>query len=197
MNSEKVKLFEALCKAQAEMPVVGKNNENTHFKYRYADIADIIKACTPILSKHGLAIIHTLNFDGEINYLETYLTHSSGQSLCSRVKIVPSKNDLQSFGGAITYLRRYSYAAIIGLAISDDDDDGQVAMPVAAPAYKSSEYISQDQIDQLDDELSGHPEIKDNMLLSLKIKSLNQIPKEQFMRVLNRIRQIKQTKEMK
>ena len=135
------KLFEALVKAQAEMPVVGKNNENTHFKYRYADIVDIIKACGPVLHKHGLAIVHIMGFEGETNFLETILTHTSGESLRSKVKIVPAKTDLQSFGGAITYLRRYSYAAIIGLAISDEDDDGQSAMP--APTRPSQvDYIS-------------------------------------------------------
>jgi hypothetical protein len=32
-------------------------------------------------------------------------------------------------GSYITYLRRYSIAALCGIVASDEDDDGQLAMP--------------------------------------------------------------------
>ena len=54
------------------------------------------------------------------------LLHSSGQYLESAIDIEidnggQTKNKLQDIGSAITYLRRYMYCAIIGLAQEDMD----------------------------------------------------------------------------
>ena len=46
----------------------------------------------------------------------------------SKMRILPAKTDIQSMGSYITYLRRYSYWALIGVTVSDEDDDGEVAM---------------------------------------------------------------------
>ena len=61
----------------------------------------------------------------------TMLTHSSGQYMSSEFEMVEAvlqggggKNPAQTLGSAITYQRRYAYAAIIGLAQEDDDAAG-------------------------------------------------------------------------
>ena len=58
----------------------------------------------------------------------TMMTHSSGQYMSSEFEMVDAvlaggsgKNPAQVLGSAITYQRRYAYAAIIGLAQEDDD----------------------------------------------------------------------------
>jgi hypothetical protein len=48
------------------------------------------------------------------------------QYIQGRYPIQPVKNDPQGLGSAITYARRYSLMAIVGIA--PDDDDGEAAM---------------------------------------------------------------------
>lgn len=128
-RSEELKdLFTALAKAQAEMETAELSSSNPFFKTRYADLAAIVKASRPALTKHGLSIIQQIisHEDGQ-TMLHTMLCHTSGQWVESRVRIVPPKNDVQSIGSYITYLRRYSIAAICGI-VSSDDDDGEMAV---------------------------------------------------------------------
>jgi hypothetical protein len=122
-------LFSALAKAQAEMQTAGLSNENPYFKTRYADLAAIVKASRPSLTKHGLSIVQQLiTHDDGHTLLHTVLGHTSGQWIESRIRIVPPKTDVQSLGSYITYLRRYSIASLCGIVTSGDDDDGQLAM---------------------------------------------------------------------
>jgi len=117
-------LYSALCRFQAEMPIVQKNS-SMYGKQKYASFADIVRVSRPILVKNGLSISQT--FLGDI--LITRLCHSSGQFLESNIKLITpdikdSKiNILQEIGKAITYLKRYSYMSIVGIA-TDDDTDG-------------------------------------------------------------------------
>jgi hypothetical protein len=128
-RSEELKdLFTALSKAQAEMETAELSSENPFFKTRYADLAAIVKASRPALTKHGLCIIQQIiTHEDAQTMLHTMLCHTSGQWVESRVRIVPPKNDVQSIGSYITYLRRYSIAAICGI-VSSDDDDGEMAV---------------------------------------------------------------------
>src|SRR5206468_3714580 len=68
--------------------------------------------------------------------LRTVLLHaSSGEALESTVPLLLNgKHDMQALGGAITYARRYGWAAVLGIA-NDEDDDGQA---VSAAAVQSS-----------------------------------------------------------
>jgi hypothetical protein len=129
LRSEELKdLFAALSKAQAEMETAELSSENPFFKTRYADLAAIVKASRPALTKHGLTIIQQIiTHDDSQTMLHTMLCHNSGQWVESRVRIVPPKNDVQSIGSYISYLRRYSIAAICGI-VSSDDDDGEMAV---------------------------------------------------------------------
>jgi hypothetical protein len=117
-------LYSALVKAQSELPIVGKN-QSAYGKQRYADLAEIVRVSRPILVKNGLCVIQS--FEGDM--LITILAHSSGQSIKSSLKLPTSKEDkpgvniLHTWGGSITYARRYAYSAIINI-VSDDDTDG-------------------------------------------------------------------------
>lgn len=124
-------LFAALAKAQSEMEVAKTDNANPFYKSKYADLTAIVKASRPALVKNGLCIIQRISMNGDGRmYLLTRLAHSSGQWIESKMAINPSKTDVQSIGSYITYLRRYTYAAIAGVTVSDEnDDDGESAMP--------------------------------------------------------------------
>jgi hypothetical protein len=114
-------LAKALVKAQSEMESVKKGAENPFFKSKYADLASVREASMDVLNRNGLCIIQTMgNGDGKIKVITTLL-HSSGQFVRGELGMVPTKNDPQSVGSVISYFRRYSWQAIIGLSAEDDD----------------------------------------------------------------------------
>jgi hypothetical protein len=55
----------------------------------------------------------------------TVIAHKTGGMISSTASCVPAKLDAQGIGSATTYLRRYSVAAMCGIA--QEDDDGQSA----------------------------------------------------------------------
>ena len=143
-SAELKDLFTALAKAQAEMQVAELSHENPYFKARYADLAAIIKASRAALTRNGLSISQQLLTDQQgYTQLHTMLGHNSGQWIESRMRIAPPKNDVQSLGSYITYIRRYSIAALCGIVAGNEDDDGSLAMPEThhAPSRKSSASI--------------------------------------------------------
>ncbi len=123
-------LFSALAKAQGEMDTAKMSSLNPFFKNKYASFLDIVKASRPYLSKHGLCISQQILVDDHGNsYLQTLMGHSSGQFIESRIRINPGKTDIQSFGSYLSYLKRYSYASIVGVIADDlEDDDAESHM---------------------------------------------------------------------
>lgn len=120
-------LATALAKAQAEIKPALKDSDNPFFKSKYADLASVQAACMPLLNKNGLSVTQAIQTVGESAYLVTTLLHSSGQWMRSTAPIKPVKNDPQSFGSAVTYMRRYSLASIAGVAQEDDDGNSAAA----------------------------------------------------------------------
>ena len=129
-------LFAALAKAQNAVENAHKGSLNPHFKNRYADLAEVLNTVRPVFSECGLSIIQETSFDGSLVSVTTALCHEKGGFVSSTASCVPAKADAQGVGAATTYLRRYSLAAITGVA--QEDDDGQSAShPVKANPVKS------------------------------------------------------------
>lgn len=121
-------LAAALAAAQGEFPPIPRAAENPFFHSRYADLASVRAAVTPVLAAHGLAVTqHPIITDSGPG-LTTMLVHESGQWISSTMLLCMAKADPQGQGSAITYARRYALSAILGVA-SEEDDDGQAAMP--------------------------------------------------------------------
>lgn len=130
--SEKIDLLTAALSAfQGEISQPKLNKEvsvttkaGRQYKFKYADLAECVKSAAPMLAKHGLAVTQIMLANG---YLVTLLSHKSGQWIKSVVALAYEKLDgFQALGSAITYLKRYSYCAILGI-VADADDDGNMA----------------------------------------------------------------------
>ncbi len=149
-------LATALAKAQAEMPVAVFDATNPFLKSKYASLGAVIQASRPILAKHKLSLVQFPisgpnlglgNGDGaqgltrpttEYVGIESILMHESGEFVAERI-LIPlteekGKSKVQSAGSTLTYLRRYSWASILGM-YSDEDSDG-VAVPPANAAFQ-------------------------------------------------------------
>ena len=134
--SESIKeLAAAMAAAQLEIENASKNSANPHFKSKYADLAEVLNTARPVLAKHGLSVAQFPSMEANVVSVETILMHSSGEWISNIASAPLSKPDAQGVGSATTYLRRYSLAALAGIA--QEDDDGNSAMhqrPAKAPA---------------------------------------------------------------
>jgi hypothetical protein len=124
-------LAKALALAQSKFEKAVKSKPVKHngiIKYYYAPIDKIIEAIGPSLSKNGLSFTQRLGFlDKEKYGLFTELLHVSGERESSFYLLPdPSQMRAQEFGSLLTYARRYSLSALVGVE-SEDDDDGQLA----------------------------------------------------------------------
>lgn len=124
-------LFAALAKAQAAMDNVVKDSANPHFKSRFASLAAVRDVVIPALAEQGIAVVQMPGNDSEGRVtIQTVLLHESGSLDCGTVATtatVRGGNEAQALGSAVSYLRRYSLAAICGVA--QEDDDGNASGP--------------------------------------------------------------------
>ena len=119
-------LAKAIALSQLHVENALKSSTNPHFKSKYADLAEILNTVRPVFSANGIAIVQTPTFESGVASVETMLCHESGEFISSVCSSPVSKQDAQGIGSAITYLRRYSLAAMCGIA--QEDDDGQHAV---------------------------------------------------------------------
>ena len=131
MSGKIGELSAALSKAQGHLNNAHKSSSNPFFKSKYADLAACLDAAKQPLADNGLAVIQLPYFEDGFVGVKTLLTHESGEWISSNLKISPAKTDPQGTGGAITYARRYSFCAMVGLA--QTDDDGEAHRQVVAP----------------------------------------------------------------
>lgn len=128
-------LYGALSQAQADMPNATLNRENPYFKSKYADLSSIREATLPSLTKHGLGILQYTKVETDgLLFLYTRLVHKSGQWIEGRYPVLIDKP--QAMGSALTYARRYCWAAMCGVA-SEDDDDANAAQGDKNPNKKT------------------------------------------------------------
>jgi hypothetical protein len=116
----------ALSKAQGKFEGAAKSSDNPFFKSKYADLYECIEAAKPSLAENELAVIQTTDTDEKGIWVITTLGHSSGEWIRGRLMMKPKKDDDQGTGSSITYGRRYTFAAIVGLAQKDDDGNASV-----------------------------------------------------------------------
>jgi hypothetical protein len=128
----------AMAKAQAEMGKLIKNAKNPFFKNNYADLAAVLEACKETLNNHDIAVIQSPCGDNGLVGVTTLLAHKSGEWFEGTLLLSPTKKDPQGAGSCITYARRYSLAAMVGLAQEDDDAEGAVSRKSAAPSVSDN-----------------------------------------------------------
>jgi hypothetical protein len=196
MNSstEINELAAALVAAQSEFTPALKTSVNPHFKSKYADLETAISAAQPALLKHGIAVLQGSSGDVLASSISitTRLLHKSGQWIEDTLTL-PAANrgnfDAQSVGSAITYGRRYSYMAMLGIAAEDDDGNSSVIAerethpPMHHKIPSAVRYISQPQQSRLFAlATKGHKSVDDvkRELLRRSIDSSATIPSDLY-----------------
>lgn len=208
MSDQVNELFAALSKMQAQLSNVGKS-KNGH-NYKYADLASCIEMARKPMTDNGLSVTQLIGDSERGLTITTILGHLSGQYLMSTF-VMPeavlsgsgSRNPVQRVGSAITYTRRYAFAAIIGLAQEDDDGSAvvnqgnyqcqQQQQPYTQPVQyqqpqkqeqaqqvHEKEVIDAKDIREFHAALEGHDDIKEFIKDRAGIDSIKDMPKSRF-----------------
>lgn len=133
-------IYAALAAAQMQMGKAVKDSANPAFRSKYADLASVMDACMGALNANGICVYQPTVDDDGGRYVETILGHVSGETLKCRVPLIVQKNDMQGYGSAVTYARRYGLMSMAGIA--PEDDDGNAAAK-AAPKNEKPPVPSQ------------------------------------------------------
>lgn len=196
----------AIAEASLEYPPIKINRQNPYLKSGYSDLHEINIKIIPILGKHGIHLSQIKKQVDGRTLLVTRLWHLSGQWIESRVFITPSKNSIESYGSNLNAMKRFEVMDILALTVSGDpfDDDGEADMEdekeVVAMGSKlktlydtkkeSYETITANQYEDLMLALDDHEDLVSEMLDSLKIKTLREMPKSRFPPTIDRVRRI-------
>lgn len=145
----------ALSKFQGELEVVLKEHlaKGEKFDYTYATQATILKSTRKPMEKHGLSVVQMPTLQGEGDrerfVLKSVLLHTSGQSFECVYPIEPiNPKDPRSVGSAITYAKRYSFCALLGIATEDDDGKAatkgkqEVEQPKTKPGTEEGKEVT-------------------------------------------------------
>ena len=126
-----VNIAKALSQFHTMMGKVNKDATNPFFNSKYASLSNILEAIKTPLLESGLSFTQ---FPTGQNGLTTVLMHSeSGEYMQTDYFMNPTKSDPQAQGSAISYMRRYALAAVLGLNIDDDDDANAATHGASTP----------------------------------------------------------------
>jgi hypothetical protein len=146
-------LAEALAKAQGAFSTAAKDAENPHLRNRFGSLDSLIRATRPSLAANGLAVIQAISLNDGRVAVTTTLAHASGQWVNAAVSapVADQKgvNPLQAVGVVVSYLRRYSYGALVGVVASDDTDGESVEPRLEQPPAPATCNMSGDRFNAL------------------------------------------------
>lgn len=123
----------ALAKAWSEMEnpkhnskVKVKTKNGGSYSFEYTDLGGIFDEVKRVYKENGLTILQnafTNVVDGKkLVSVETMILHSSGEYAKSEPLQMDANSSIQDMGGQITYMKRYSLSAMLGIATEKDDD---------------------------------------------------------------------------
>ena len=196
----------ALAAAQGEYVDIPYNRTNLSWSDEYTDLDMVMHHIRPVLSKNGLSLNQwtELTSDGG-TILHSELMHSSGQWKESRIKVVPSRNDIQTFDSVMADYRRQQAIGLLGVTLQGDpkDDDGQKDMAInykenikggdtkLVRSKESFDCISQEQLEELELELDGFPQLAEEVMTKYKLRALSDMPRTKIRFSLEQIRKLK------
>lgn len=169
----------ALSNFKSEGIAIDKDKEVSYSGtfYTHASLGNIIATATPVLSKYGFSHRwETTQTDNTIT-VKCILTHALGHSESTQLQSAPDasgkKNAIQSIASAITYLERYTFLAITGLAVQDQlDDDGASTIDV--------ENINEEQLSILRDLINATGTDEIQFCKVCKTNNLDELPALKF-----------------
>lgn len=146
-------LMASLVKFQSELPTMPKDASG--YGYKYTDLDTIVKTIKPIMAKYNIAFMQSVGGVNEEKLTITTRIFSAGGQYIEDTVLLPEiqnakLNKAQVLGATITYMRRYTLCALLGITADEDVD---CAVPIASPAPK----VAPKQHTEFDFEPKGGP----------------------------------------
>lgn len=137
---------------QGDLPVIKRDGsleyekekgkpETKYLVAKYARYEDIAKAIQPVLHRHGFSVgfdVHPRATDGGGLLVSCILRHDGGHVHNGPAIPIPldtsgGKNNVQAYGSALSYGKRYGLFAVLNIITEGEDDDGVAAggQPIA------------------------------------------------------------------
>ena len=144
---------------QQEVPFIGKDSTNPHFKSKYASLEDIWSTLRPVFLKHGILVSQVPGAikDGAIEVVTQIIHVASGEFLLSCGYMPLGKEGPQAAGSAITYARRYFLCPMLGIVAGEDDDaetaEGRSAVELAKLRKRKEMVLSRIRAAELGDSM--------------------------------------------
>lgn len=123
-------IAKALAIFHKEMKPVEKDAPNPFFKSTYATLGNILNQIKDPLDKAGLTFVQIPIGEDELKTI--LIDVESGESIEGIMKMMPVKKDPQAQGSALTYAKRQSLSAILGISTEEDDDGNAASHPKEA-----------------------------------------------------------------
>lgn len=121
LDNNQKEYYKDFIEAQSKINPLKKTNKG--YEYYFADLKDTLVELKRVLKNIGFIQYVETKENGAV--LITKLIHKNGYCETYEYPIRESKitktNDVQSFGGCVTYSKRYALQAIFGIPTEDED----------------------------------------------------------------------------
>ena len=186
----------AMNACQAEMRPIATDAENPQTHSKYATYGKLDRALRPIYTKHGFSISYDEADSPKPEHVRVlaYVSHSGGFTRTYRrdmpadgkgAKGGDAMTKTHAAGAAHSYGSRYLLKGIFNIAIGEEDKDGNDPESGDDP-----KCISAKQVADLEALISETKRDKARLLKWFKVKSLEEIPANNFDFVCQEIRRI-------
>lgn len=184
----------AFTRLSAQMPRIKKNGEIRHPVEKgkpegpsrkissYARFEDIDAAIRDLLRNEGFAVsfeTQQRQGDGGGLIVTATLLHAAGHSRSASIPVPldtsGAKNNIQGYGSALSYGRRYSLCAVLNIVTEGDDDDG---------VRGGMEYIDDDKVRQINDLIREAGADSRRFLQYMGVEQVPDIPVSDFPRAI-------------
>lgn len=161
-----------------------KTKQGGSYTFDYTDLGAIFDEAKRVFKENGIAILqnpYTEVIEGNVMIaIETMLLHTSGEWIKSDPLRMQLNNSMQDMGGQVTYMKRYSLSAMLGIATESDDD----ANGASGNAYQlSDKKASEKQLNFVDTLLNKNVTekfSKEDLYVHLKQKMNTEVEMENW-----------------
>ncbi len=110
-----------IIKLDGKAKIHGTNAAGKSFSYEYkfATLEEIENKCLPVLNENNFILYWETSPDGSVTCI---LEHASGEQRRATLLIDSDPKDAKKRGAAITYARRYTISALLGITTESDND---------------------------------------------------------------------------
>lgn len=161
---------------------VAKNSDNNYLKTKYADLNSVMDATDGELQELGLLWVDRpkgMTLESDLILIET------GETLTIVSDLLVAKQDMQSYGSAITYARRYNRIALLGLQVVDDD----------ASEASGKTFVKPKMIREINELILGTKTDARKFLSHYKVDAVKNLPEDKGQLALATLKKKKQLME--